>query len=307
MIHVIVNSSSGSEKGAVAEKTVKPYLRQAGEAFEIHYSEKPGDIAEIARSITENADSSVRILLIGGDGSINELLTGIKDTKKVILSIIPTGSGNDFAKSVGIPKDIKLALDIAVKRGRTAIIDLGEITYSDGTSRKFIISSGMGFDAAVCEEAMHSKLKKALNKLGLGKLSYGSIAVKQIFGAKRPSGTMSIDGGPETPIDRVLFTAFMNEPFEGGGFKFGPNASHTDGKLDIILVERISGMKFFLALPFAIFGKVFMFKGIKGMTASRISVKLDEPVWIHTDGEVTRQADELKIRVLRSAVNITLP
>ena len=148
MIHVIVNSSSGSEKGAVAEKIVKPYLRQAGETFEIHYSEKPGDIAKIAAELTENTDSSVRIILIGGDGSINELLTGIKDTKKVILSIIPTGSGNDFAKSVGIPKDIKLALDIAVKRGRTAIIDLGEITYSDGYSRKFIISSGMGFDAA---------------------------------------------------------------------------------------------------------------------------------------------------------------
>ncbi|MBR7090301.1 MAG: diacylglycerol kinase family lipid kinase [Lachnospiraceae bacterium] len=307
MIHVIVNSSSGSEKGAVAEKIVKPYLRQAGETFEIHYSEKPGDIAKIAAELTENTDSSVRIILIGGDGSINELLTGIKDTKKVILSIIPTGSGNDFAKSVGIPKDIKLALDIAVKRGRTAIIDLGEITYSDGTSRKFIISSGMGFDAAVCEEAMHSGLKKFLNKFGLGRLSYGSIAVGQIFGAKRPSGTISIDGGPETPIERVLFTAFMNEPFEGGGFKFGPNASHTDGKLDIILVERVSGLKFFFALPFAISGKVFMFKDIKGMTASRIRIRLDEPVWVHTDGEVTRQADELNVRVLRSAVNITLP
>jgi diacylglycerol kinase family enzyme len=50
-----------------------------------------------------------------------------------------------------------------------------------------------------------------------------------------------------------------------------------------------------------------MFKGVKGMTASKIRLKLDEPVWVHTDGEVTRQADELSIRVLRSAVNITLP
>lgn len=307
MIHVIINSSSGSEKGSVIEKVVKPYLSQAGEKFEIHYSEKPGDIARIGAEITRSAASKVRILLIGGDGSINELLSGVEDPQNIILSLIPTGSGNDFARSVGIPSDIRLALDIAVKRGRTSIIDLGEITYSDGTSRKFIISAGIGFDAAVCEEAMHSKLKKALNKVGLGKLSYGLIAVKQIFGATRPDGTISFDGGEEIPFKKILFTAFMNEPFEGGGFKFGPQASHSDGKLDICTASNISSGKVFLVLPFATSGKHFMFKEIHGKKASRIHIKLTSPVWVHTDGEVTRQADELTVRVLRSAINITLP
>ena len=307
MIHVIINSSSGSEKGSVIEKVVKPYLSQAGEKFEIHYSDKPGDIARIGEEVTKGATSKVRILLIGGDGSINELLSGVEDTSNIILSLIPTGSGNDFARSVGIPKDIRLALDIAVKRGRTSIIDLGEVKYSDGTSRKFIISAGIGFDAAVCEEAMHSKLKKALNKAGLGKLSYGLIAVKQIFGAERPDGTISFDGGEEIPFKKILFTAFMNEPFEGGGFKFGPEASHTDGKLDICTASNITSGKVFIVLPFAMSGKHFMFKEIHGKKASRIHVKLSSPVWVHTDGEVTRQADELTVKVLRSAINITLP
>ena len=175
MLHIIENSSSGSDKKGILEQTIKPYLSDAGEQYRIYLSEKPGDIARIASEITA-ADETVRILLIGGDGSINELLSGIRDTRKVILSLIPTGSGNDFARSVGIPRDVKLALDIAVKRGRTGIIDLGEITYDDAASRKFIISSGIGFDAAVCEEAMHSKLKKSLNRVKLGKLSYGLIA-----------------------------------------------------------------------------------------------------------------------------------
>ena len=307
MIHVIINSSSGSEKGSVIEKVVKPYLSQAGEKFEIHYSEKPGDIARIGEEITKDATSKVRILLIGGDGSINELLSGIEDTSNIILSIIPTGSGNDFARSVGIPSDIRLALDIAVKRGRTSIIDLGEVRYNDGTTRKFIISAGIGFDAAVCEEAMHSKLKKTLNKFGLGKLSYGLIAIKQIFGADKPDGMISFDGKEEIPVKKILFSAFMNEPFEGGGFKFGPNASHTDGKLDVCTANDISCGKVFFVLPFAMSGKHFMFKEIHGEKASKIHIKLTSPVWVHTDGEVTRQADELTIKVLKSAINITLP
>ena len=306
MIHVIVNSSSGSEKGASAEKAVKPYLREMGKEFRIHYSEKPGDIAKIASDITSD-DSTVQILLIGGDGSVNELLTGIKDTKKVILSIIPSGSGNDFARSVGIPKDIKLALDIAFKRGRTSVIDLGQITYSDGESRKFIISSGIGFDAAVCEEAMNSPLKKKLGKIGLGKLCYGLIALRQIFGAERPDGSISFDGGDEIPLKKILFAAFMNEPFEGGGFKFAPHASHKDGKLDICVVDKVSRLKFFFALPFALSGKHFIFKNINEYKAQNIHIRSEKPMWVHTDGEVTRQSDDLHIRILRSAINIPLP
>ena len=306
MLHIIENTSSGSDKKGILEQTIKPYLSDAGEQYRIYLSEKPGDIARIASEITA-ADETVRILLIGGDGSINELLSGIRDTRKVILSLIPTGSGNDFARSVGIPRDVKLALDIAVKRGRTGIIDLGEITYDDAASRKFIISSGIGFDAAVCEEAMHSKLKKSLNRVKLGKLSYGLIAIKQIFGAARPDGTISFDGGEEIPLKKVLFSAFMNEPFEGGGFKFGPNASHTDGKLDICVVDSIPRIKFFLCLPFAFSGKHFMFSHVNEYRASRIHVHLTSPMWVHTDGEVTRQASDLDIRVLRSAVNITMP
>jgi YegS/Rv2252/BmrU family lipid kinase len=306
MLHIIENSSSGSDKKGILEQIIKPYLSDAGESYKIYLSKKPGDIARIAAEITAS-DETVRILLLGGDGSINELLSGIRDTKKVILSLIPTGSGNDFARSVGIPKDVKLALDIAVKRGRTSIIDLGEITYDDGTSRKFIISSGIGFDAAVCEEAMHSKLKKSLNKIKLGKLSYGLIAIKQIFGADRPDGSITFDGDEEIPLKKVLFSAFMNEPFEGGGFKFGPRASHTDGKLDICVVDSIPRLKFFLCLPFAFSGKHFMFSHVNEYRASRIHVHLTAPMWVHTDGEVTRQASDIDIRVLRSAINITMP
>ena len=307
MIHVIINTSSGSEKGCDIEKIIKNYLSDAGEEFRIYRTEKAGDIADFAGSITENTDKMTHIMLAGGDGSINELLSGIEDTKKTVLSIIPTGSGNDFARAVKIPHNIRLALDIAVRRKRTKAIDLGEVIYDNGERRKFLISAGIGFDAAVCEEAMNSETKKKLNKIGLGRLSYGVIAIKQIFGALRPDGYISFDGGEKIGLKRFLLAAFMNEPFEGGGFLFGPHASHSDGKLDVCLVDRVSGLKFFMALPFGFFGKHYMFKNVNEHRGEKISIHLNYPLWVHTDGEVSRQAEDLEIRVLKSAINITLP
>ncbi len=307
MIHVIINSSSGAEKATANEKQIKKYLSEAGEEFKIYRTEKAGDIALFAKNITESAESMSHILLVGGDGSINELLSGLKDTKKVILSIVPSGSGNDFARAVGIPHELKPALDIAVKRKRSTATDLGEVIYENGERRKFLISAGIGFDAAVCEEAENSKAKKRLNKIGLGRLSYGVIALKQIFGALRPNGYICFDDSNKIPLKRVLFAAFMNEPFEGGGFRFGPHASHSDGKLDICTVDKICGLKFFVALPFGFSGKHFIFRNVNEYRASKIRIHLDFPLWVHTDGEVSRQAEDLEIRVIRSAINITMP
>jgi len=307
MIHVIINTSSGSEKGCNSEKIIKNYLSDAGEEYRFYRTGKAGDIAYFARSITKGSDKMTHIMLAGGDGSINELLSGIEDTRKTVLSIIPTGSGNDFARAVKIPHDIKKALDIAVRRKRTKAIDLGEVRYENGETRKFLISAGIGFDAAVCEEALNSETKKKLNKIGLGRLSYGVIALRQIFGALRPDGYISFDGGEKIRIKRILFAAFMNEPFEGGGFRFAPNASHSDGKLDICLADRISGFKFFIALPFGLTGKHFIFKNVNEYHAEKINIHLCYPLWVHTDGEVSKQAEDLEIRALKSAINITLP
>lgn len=307
MIHVIINTSSGQEKGDNVEKAIKQYLASSGEEYKLYRTKKAGDIAEFAAEITDGSYDIKHILLSGGDGSINELLSGIRDTKKVILSLIPQGSGNDFARAVRIPKDINLALDIAVKRKRTVPIDLGEVIYGDGKRRKFLISAGIGFDAGVCEEASRSSAKKTLNKIGLGRLSYGVIALKQIFGASRPNGYIIFDNNEKISLKRFLFAAFMNEPFEGGGFKFAPNSSHSDGKLDICLVDRITGLGFFTALPFGLAGRHFIFKNVNEYRAQSIKIHLDSPLWVHTDGEVSEKVNDLEVRIKKSAINITLP
>ena len=167
-------------------------------------------------------------------------------------------------------------------------MDLGTVTYEDGQSRHFCVSCGIGYDAAVCEEALHSKMKNVLNKIGLGKLTYLSIALKQLFAAKAVSGKITLDNGYPITIDNMLFTACMLHRFEGGGFMFCPDADATDGILNLCVVGDLPKPIILMALPTAFSGSHYRFEGITPYQAKQVTIESSAPLWVHTDGEVTR-------------------
>ncbi len=167
--------------------------------------------------------------------------------------------------------------------------------------------SGIGFDAAVCEEALSSRFKKTLNRMGLGKLTYLSIALKQLVAAKSVSCDIYLDDAKE-PVHfrRFLFTAFMIHRYEGGGFQFCPMADATDGKLDLCVVGRIPKPVILFALPTAFFGKHYMFPAIRHYAASKAVVHSSIPLWVHTDGEVSRKADEITVTCTKRQIRLMM-
>ncbi len=192
MYHIIINPASRSGKGLkIWKEQVEPALRRGGTLYRPYFSEKAGDVSKIAGKIMAHSGSEpVSLIILGGDGTVNEALQGIPDTSRVVLGYIPTGSSNDLARDLDIPTDPTAALDLILHSGVICSMDLGTLTYADGGSRRFAVSCGIGFDAAVCEEALRSKAKKVLNKFGLGKLTYLSIALKQLFAAKAISARL---------------------------------------------------------------------------------------------------------------------
>ncbi|MDE5932012.1 MAG: diacylglycerol kinase family lipid kinase, partial [Lachnospiraceae bacterium] len=94
-------------------------------------------------------------------------------------------------------------------------------------------------------------------------------------------------------LDRFLFSAFMIHRYEGGGFKFCPNADAGDGLLDVCLVGHLPKLVILLALPTAFFGKHYLFPQIFHYRASRIVIKTSVPLWVHTDGEVYYKSDHI--------------
>ena len=316
MYHIIVNPASRSGRGRrIWTEIIKPALIQKNIPHWVYFSKKAGDVTLLAEEITAKHFSAgseggpCRLIILGGDGTVNEALQGIAPSMNVIIGYIPTGSSNDLARDLGIPKDPLQALyrilDADKHPGRILSMDRG-LVKTDSGCHSFAVSCGIGFDAAVCEEVMHSKLKVILNKLKLGKLTYLGVALKQLFAAKPVACTLYLDDKEPIYIKKILFIASMTHRFEGGGFKFCPMADCTDGLFDLCVVGNIPKLLILFALPTAFFGKHLLLPGINHYRAARIRITTDKPLWAHTDGEVIGLADGMEITCIKQDINFII-
>ncbi len=309
MYHIIVNPASRSGRGhKIWKEQVEPALRRGNVPYHPYFSEKPGDVSRMAAEIARSADTpSIHMIVLGGDGTMNEVLQGLPDTSQVILGYIPTGSSNDLARGMHIPTAPREALDLILHTGRPGSMDLGTVTYPDGSIRHFCVSCGIGYDAAVCEEVLHSRMKKVLNRLGLGKLTYLGVALKLLFTAKPIPGRLTLDGKTSIDIGNMLFTCCMIHRFEGGGFMFAPDADPTDGILDLCSVGDLSKLLILFALPTAFKGKHYRFQGVSPYRARSVTIETGTPMWVHTDGEVVRKASRITVSCRQHGIRLLIP
>lgn len=315
MYEIIVNPASKSGKGLKIWLQVEQVLREREIPFHVQLSRKVGDItkfsAALVAGISGDADSAPqKLIILGGDGTMNEVLQGIASVpdgfERVQIGYLPTGSSNDFARDFHFPSDTLSLLDQILNCERPHLADIGCLTYANTADfsriytpdltqikRYFDVSAGIGFDAAVCEEALSSSSKNLLNKLGLGKLTYLVIALRQLIKARKISCDLTIDENTKIHLDKFLFVAGMIHQYEGGGFMFCPGASDTDGLLDICVAGNISKLLILLALPTAFVGKHYMFHGIDKYLATTIRIQTSAPLWVHTDGEVHIKSSDI--------------
>lgn len=305
MYHVIINPASRSGKGAkIWREKIEPVLQKENVPYLSYFSQKAGDTSRIVREICSQETGRIALIALGGDGTVNEALQGMEETRRVTLGYIPTGSSNDLARDLQIPAHPEDALDLILHSGVPCPMDLGAVLYPDGEKRRFAVSCGIGFDAAVCEEALRSRIKMAMNKLGLGKLTYLGIALKQLFASKAVSGRLTMGDSSSIDIGDMLFTACMIHRFEGGGFMFAPDADANDGFLNMCAVGDLPKLLILFALPTAFKGKHYMFRGITAYRAEKLTIETTQPLWVHTDGEVTRKSTHICVTCEKDAIQI---
>ena len=305
MYHFIVNPASRSGQGAKYWNKIEAYLKENNIAYQAHISTYSGHVAELMRSLTNHLNDSAEVLtiiILGGDGTVNEALQGIMRFDKVILGYIPTGSSNDLARDLGISKDPIVALEHILQNPQSHSMDMGIVEYRDIMSddstmqtRRFAVSCSIGYDAAICEEVMRSRLKQVLNRIGLGKLVYLLIALKQLIRARSIDAKLYLSDGTEIAIQKLLFLAGMNHRYEGGGFMFSPAADDHDGIVDICCASNATKIKILRVLPTAYKGNHLRFPELNAYHVSSYEVKTDEPLWIHTDGESLVMTDYIKV------------
>lgn len=307
MYHIIINPKSRTGKGYSVWKLVQKELEQKEIPYEAYFTHYEFHAIKITKKICENNTGTKHIIVVGGDGTVNEVLNGISNYAEIILGYIPSGSSNDLARSLGISKDPIKALNGILLGKKYRYIDTGEVILPNKEERKkFAVSCGIGFDAAVCYEALNSNLKKLLNKIKLGKLTYVMIAIKQLIRYKPINGVLIIDNDKEYPLKNIFFIASLIHKYEGGGVNMAPKANPYDGKLSVCAIYDIPKIKGLVLFPALFLGKGHLFGGVKNFVCTSLEIRTDEKTIVHTDGEFTGRLDHIHISCKDKKIRIVL-
>lgn len=283
MYNFIINPNARTGLGKKIWNELEETLKESNIRYQAFLTKYRCHATKITQKILSNAGRHTLIVL-GGDGTINEVINGISDFQAVTLAYIPIGSSNDFARGMALSHDPHTALKHILVPSRYTYLSVGTVTY-ETKSRRFAVSSGFGFDAEVCCRISISRIKAFFNKFSLGKFSYVSVAVQSLLLQAPKRVVITMDDKMPIVFEKVYFAAAMNQKYEGGGFMFCPKAVPTDDFLDIIVAEGLSKLKILCLLPTAFSGKHTRFSGIHVYRCKKAVMESEIPLPFHTDGE----------------------
>jgi YegS/Rv2252/BmrU family lipid kinase len=215
---LIINPISGTDSKEALPGLVKESLAPLGCDIDTRYTTGPGDATRLARFAADNGYAAV--LAAGGDGTINETAKALCDTG-VPLGIIPAGSGNGLARHIGIPVDTRLSLKVIAAQ-RAVDCDYGSVN-----GNPFFCTFGLGFDAAVSHRFARQHRR--------GKLSYIRSAISEYVSYHPETYTISANG--QIITQKAFLVAVCNASQYGNNAYIAPEASITDGLLDITVVH----------------------------------------------------------------------
>jgi len=304
MYYFIVNPNSRTGTGSRIWAELEAILESREVPYEVYFTHNDRKAGVIVDEICQKGEPCT-IAVLGGDGSINDAVQNLSRPELITLGYIPSGSGNDFARDFKLPLEPKAALENILEPKNILPLDIGCVLAPNHQKRYFAGSSGMGFDAAVCVEALDSPIKHILNILNLGKNTYLMIALKQLFTFRPHPLAIRWDGEEETRHKKSYFACVMNLPYEGGGFKLAPLARSDDEFLDVCLISGLPKVLLPFVLPTAMKGKHLKLKKyVTYRTCKKITIKAPSPCPVHTDGEVFGIFDQVTIRLSAKRIKI---
>ena len=278
--HVILNPHAGCGKGERDKSQIIKVLNNSGLTYQFYVSEYAGHTVAIAKELAQKGVTN--FIVAGGDGSLNEAVNGIFNAKlehdeKIIVGVIPVGTGNDWIKTFGIPDDYKKAVDTIIQ-GNHVIQDVGEITNHSKPDEKriFVNITGFGFDAMVAGRANMLK-NKGLSGLRVYIQSF-------IWSYRNFKSGQTIFDIDNEKIKVNLFSASIGiGKFNGGGFMQVPDANPLKGIFHVTIIRKMS-----------VWGILKNFKGLYDgsfIKDHRVSTHAGKTIHIRALGPLPCEAD----------------
>jgi YegS/Rv2252/BmrU family lipid kinase len=288
----IVNPAAGKGKTMKRIPEITTYFQGTDEEYIIEVTKYPGHATEIASEYSSKDD--YRIYSVGGDGTLNEVLNGMAKKSGSSLAAIPSGSGNDFIKSIDDSINMK---DIIP---RTIEGDVRRIDYAKVNDTYFINIASIGFDGQVVYNTQHFKRLPLIS----GKIAYILGILNTIIVCKKNTLEIKID---ETYMkSKTLLIAIGNGKYYGGGIPIVPEAIITDGLFEICHTERMSRLKILHLFPKCMKGQHGGIKGVNFYKGKKVEIKSETPIVMNTDGEISF-VNEAIFEIIPHGLNFIFP
>lgn len=293
-VSLFINPTAGRGRAGRRLPRIEEIFLQANIDLSVHASRAVGDLEEQVRtSLLENPRD---IIVAGGDGSVHEAVNGmLRAGQYGRLGVIPTGTGNDFAKACDISLDWELATrDLADRLAANAgarRIDIGRMN-----DRYFANGAGVGFDAKVTRVARSYRWP-------IGDLVY-LLAIFRCMVDGIPTPDMVISTEDIDWRGPVTLASISNGPWVGGIFHIAPMAANNDGRLELLIADPVTRRRICSLLPKLIRGVHMRENEITHAAIRQLTIDASAPLESHLDGEVQELATRFEIEMLPGVLEI---
>ena len=279
----IINPNAGAGKCGKDWGIIKDLLRKYHVSYDPVFTERRYHAMVITRQKIREGYN--RIMILGGDGTLNEVINGLfsqneRQTTDITLGMIPVGTGNDWARMFGISFRYEEAIKTLIK-GKTFVQDAGRVVFNRQErqlGRYFINIAGLGFDALVTRKSNSLKERGKSSKL----LYFWNIFTS-LFGYRHFHASVKVDG-----ILHEFDIFSMNVgicQFNGGGMKQVPTAIPDDGIFDLTIIKKIGKFDILRNIPILYNGKINRHPKVISLNGKKISVNSSRTIFLETDGE----------------------
>jgi YegS/Rv2252/BmrU family lipid kinase len=293
-VDFFINPTAGRGRAGKRLPRILELFRAQGVDLLVHESSAVRDLEEQVRRAV--ADGCERVLIAGGDGTVHEAVNGIMaGGGNAVLSLVPSGTGNDFAKACNIPLDWQLAateLATRIAENRPSRpIDLGLIN-----KRYFANGAGVGFDARVTAIARSYRWP-------IGDLVY-LLAIFRGMAEGIATPDFEIIANGQARRGPVTLANIANGPWVGGMFHIAPMAKNDDGLFDLVVADPVTRLQVLGLLPKLMRGRHMGAKIIHHSAVTDVTITSAEPVPSHLDGEVQADQSRFEISMLPGALRL---
>jgi len=280
----IINPHAGNGSSRSTWSFVEAFAKDRLGPFEAYMTKGPGDGVIFAKNAV--AEKTKRLVCVGGDGTLNEVINGIMMNEEsvrseLMLGFIPNGTGCDFIRTVSIPQDIEQSMDL-IASGHTRSIDLGVLLLKNHKGRDHrryfhnIASFGLGGEVAQRVNQMTKALGPFISFM------WATLISVFLYGTKRIR--IFIDGKSEKVIS-AWNVVVANGQYHGGGMWVAPNASVCDGLFHVTIIGDLTIPEVFLNLSKLYNGRIYDIDKVITRTCQKMAAISDERVLLEADGE----------------------